>query len=145
LFAYPDFTEIEKEQVSYSNIQFSEEKLDVFVRNVYLPKNADAGGLAQDVSGYLFKYDGQNQLRISLRLPEIEEMDRSPVTLEVYANRQLIDRLPIDHTGDYELIVPLKNIQGETLEITLIINARYENHGDARPFSFFIKKMWLED
>jgi len=145
LFAYKEFSASEKKQVAYSKINFSRSKLNAFVRNVYTNEKNNTGKWAQDVSGYLFKYNGESRLIINLWIPDPIRMEQHPLELEIYANRKPVYHFEVNQENSYEIVVPLKDINCDTLEITIICNARYKNQGDARPFSFFLTKMELEN
>jgi hypothetical protein len=143
LFAYEDFSDLEKGQVSYSRIDFTRDDLDAYVRNVYIDEKNFFGKWAQEISGYLFKYNHESKLQIDLWFQNFEKYNQKPIELRLYANRVLVYYYPVDHDGSQQIIVPLKNISGDTLEITIACNARVTLEGDDRQLSFFINKMEL--
>jgi hypothetical protein len=141
LFAYEDFSDAEKRQVSYSKIDFTRDDLDAFVRNVYVDEKNNYGKWAQEVSGYLFKYNGESTLKIDLWFQNLEKYDQNPIELRIYANRVLVYYYPVDHDGLHEILVPLKNIGGDTLEITIACNSRVMLEGDDRQLAFFLNEL----
>jgi hypothetical protein len=141
LFAYEDFSDSEKRQVSYSKIDFTRDNLDAFVRNVYVEEKNNFGKWAQEVSGYLFKYNRESTLKIDLWFQNLEKYDQKPIELRIYANRVLAYYYLVNHEGSNEIIVPLKNISSDTLEITIACNTRVILEGDDRQLSFFLNKM----
>jgi hypothetical protein len=143
LFAYEEFSDLEKGQVAYSRIDFTNNDLDVYVRNVYIGEKANFGKWAQYVSAYLFKYNHESKLKIDLGFLDLEKYDKKPIELRIYANRALVYYYPVDHDGSHEIIVPLNNISSDTLEITIMCNAKFMAEGDGRQLSFILQKMEL--
>ena len=143
LFAYEEFSDLEKRQVAYSRIDFTSNDLDVYMRNVYIGEASNFGKWTQEVSGYLFKYNRESTLKIDLGFLNLEKYDQKPIELRIYANRVPVYYYPVNHDGSHEIIVPLENISGDTLEITIMCNAKFMAEGDDRQLSFFLTKMEL--
>jgi hypothetical protein len=141
LFAYEEFSASENERVSYSKIDFTGDKCDFFVRNVAVGEYNNSGKWAQDVSGYLFKYNQGSILKINLWVDKLRKYDQTPVDLRIYANRVLIYQYAVNHDGAQEINVPLKNIGGETVEITVICNSAVILDGDSRQHAILLKGM----
>jgi hypothetical protein len=143
LFAYEEFNDFEKGQVDYSRIDFTSNDLDVYVRNVYIGEKANFGKWAQFVSGYLFKYNHESTLKIKVGFLNLEKYDQKPIEIRIYANRKLVYDYPVIQDGSHEIIVPLENISGDTLEITISCNAQYMVEGDDRQLSLILNNMEL--
>jgi hypothetical protein len=143
LLAYKKFTNLEKKQVDYSKIDFSKNGNEFFTRNVYINENAGFGKWAQDASGYLFKYNRERTLKMDLWFPGLVKYDQTPVTLQIYANGMLVYRYDVNQDGSQKIFVPLEKINGDTLEITVICNARYDDQSFGYPLAFVLNDMEL--
>ncbi len=143
LFAYQGFNDLEKKQVSYSKIDFTNNDLKVFVRNVYVDENNSGGKWAQVDSAYLIKYNGESKLKMDLWFQDLDYYYRTPVELQVYANRMPVYKYEVDQAGFQEIIVPLHNISGDTLEFTIICNSFFIPEDDGRQLAFNIGDMEL--
>jgi hypothetical protein len=89
------------------------------------------------------KDDGGTRLKIDAWFPDLSKMDQSPVTLDVYVNQAFLYRHEVDETGKQAIDVPLKNIIGNILEITLVCNARFDVQSYAHPMAFVLKDIEL--
>jgi hypothetical protein len=143
LFAYEEFSALEKEKVSYSKIDFITDKFDFFVRNVDVKENNHSGKWAQDVSGYLFKYNQESILKINCWISNFRKYDQTPIELRIYANRVLAYQYVVNHDGDQKINVPLKNISGETIEVSIICNSAVKLDGNSRQQAILLKGMEL--
>jgi hypothetical protein len=143
-YSYVKFSDLEKRQVSYSSIDFTKNNLSIFVRNVFLNEDSVQGKWVSPVSGYLFKYNGESFLKINLSIIDLSKYRQNIVEMQVYANNFLVARYQINQGGPKELIVPLENIVGDTLEITIKCNAAFAVQGDGRALTFFLKEMELD-
>jgi hypothetical protein len=143
LFAYEEFNDWEKGKVSYSKIDFTGDILNSFVRNINVGENSNSGKWAQDVSGCLFKYNQEGILKINLRIDKLSKYDKTPIELRIYANRSLAYQYAVNHDGIQEIIVPLKNIGGETLEVTIICNSAIRLEGNSRQYAVLLNGMEL--
>ncbi len=84
---YPDFSDQEKRLVANSLIDFKvEDNSGVYTRNVFMHEKNMYGKWAQQVSGYLLKYDGEGTLRIVFVSPEMQKFESQPVTLEPFSD-----------------------------------------------------------
>jgi hypothetical protein len=143
LFAYEEFSDLEKAKVSYSKIDFSRDTSCFYARNVYIGGNSHSGKCAQDISGCLLKYQQEGILKINLLIFKLKRYDQTPIELRIYANRALACRYTVNQDGPQEIIVPLKNISGETLEITIESNSAIKLEGDSRQMSLVLNGMEL--
>jgi hypothetical protein len=143
LFAYEEFNDSEKATVSYSKIDFSGDTSDFYARNVYVGGNNNSGKCAQDVSGYLLKYNQEGTLRISLFIYKLGRYDQTPIELKIYANRAPTCQYTVNHEGSQEIIAPLKNISGKTIEVTIICNSAIKLEGDSRQMALVLNGMEL--
>ena len=142
--AYPDFTEIEKELVSNNIIDFKVgDGPVVFTRNVYMQEKNEYGKWAQQVSGYLLKYDGERKLRLVFVAPEIHKYDNQPVSLEIFVNKELVKTFAIMEPGVHRVDVQLKGIDSCPIEITLSSSARMLASYSTRNMAIFMVKMEL--
>lgn len=64
LFLYPEFTDVEKRQVSNNKIDFTINNSNIFVRNIYIDDKYNSAKFVQRSSGYLLKYDDEKTLKI---------------------------------------------------------------------------------
>jgi hypothetical protein len=69
--------------------------------------------------------------------------DQTPVTLQIYANGMLVYRYDVNQDGSQKIFVPLEKINGDTLEITVICNARYDDQSFGYPLAFVLNDMEL--
>jgi hypothetical protein len=144
LFTYPEFSDEEKRQVSYNKIDFTTvDNADIFVRNVYVDEKNNSGKWAQKLSGYLLKYNDERTLRITFWVPKLERYDRQPIELEVFVNKVLVTEFEINHDGSHEIDIPLENINGSTIEVSLLSNAKLLVADDPRELSVVLIKMEL--
>jgi hypothetical protein len=141
---YPAFTEIEKELVAYHLIDFTaEDDLVIFSRNVYMQEENVYGKWAQQVSGYLLKFDGEGTLGIVFVAPEIFTYDNQPVELEIYVNHELVRIYTIAQSGLHMVSVPLDDIDSSPIEVTLFCSAKMLPGYADRELSIFMVKMEL--
>jgi hypothetical protein len=144
LLAYPKFSDEEKRQVSYNKIDFKAiDNANIYLRNVYINENNNSGKWAQKLSGYLFKYNGEKTLRIQLWFPDLEKYDKQPFELDVFVNNVLMTGYEVSHDGSQKMNIPLKNVAGSTIEVTLISDAKILSAIDPRELSVFLISMEL--
>jgi len=141
--AYEPFSDQEKSQVSYSSIDFTKNNLDVFVRNVLSKEQNDSGKWAQPVSGYLFKYSGESQFKMDLWFPSLDQYLQNPVELQLSVNGTPVYTYNVNQKGGQEIIFPLGNITGNTLEITITCNTYMNPSIDSRKLAVFLNSMEL--
>jgi hypothetical protein len=142
-FSYEEFTDQEKSLVSYSFIDFTKNDLDVYTRNVYIDEKNQYGKWAQDVSAYLLKYAGEDNLKLSFWVPSLDQYDNNQVELRIYTDRNLVYYYPISHEGSQEILLPLKDISGNSLEITLKCNATLLSTSSSRRLAIFLTRIEL--
>jgi len=144
VFSYEEFSKVENDLVGYSSIDFTKNDSDVYVRNVYLEEDNQYGKWAQEVSAYLLKYSGEAKVKITLNIPGIETYVEEPTYLKIYTNRKLVYQRALVE-GLQEIEIPLDAINGDTLEITIMLNTCMDAEGLNRHLSLFLQRIELID
>ncbi len=143
LFLYPEFKEIERSQVNNNKIDFTMPNSNIFVRNVYINDKNNSAKFAQRSSGYLLKYNNEKKLKIVTWFPSLSLYYSKQIELKIYANKVLVKTYEIDHDGFQEFYIPLNNIVGDTIEVSILCNTEIISKQDYRELSFLIKEMEL--
>ena len=102
------------------------------------------GKWAQQVSGYLLKYDGEGTLRIVFVSPEMQKYESQPVILDIYVNNELLKKYEIGEKGVHSVDVPLRHIDHSIIEVTLSCSAKMSPGYVSRDLSIFMVKMELQ-
>ncbi len=142
---YPDFSDQEKRLVANSLIDFKvEDNSGVYTRNVFMHEKNMYGKWAQQVSGYLLKYDGEGTLRIVFVSPEMQKFESQPVTLDIFVNNELLKIYEFGEKGVQSVDVPLRHIDNSFIEVTLSCSAKMSPGYVSRELSIFMVKMELQ-
>jgi len=139
-----DFTDDDKKQVEDSAIDFTKKNKNIFVKNVYLDEDNTGGKWAKRCSSYLFKYSGENSMKIYTWFVQLENFDKKNVNLDIYANNQFVMNYDVRKDGGNIIDVPLKKIKGHTLEICIKCNSLIiPKNQDKRELAFIISRIEL--
>lgn len=115
----------------------------VFTRNIYIDENNSFEKWAQDVTGYLFKYNGESKLIIDLWFQTLDKYGQKPIKLQIYINRIPAYSFNVTKACEQQIIVLLENINLDTLEVTIMCNSFFVPEGDYRQMAFFLGDMKL--
>jgi len=115
-----------------------------FVRNADIYELIAPGKWANRVSAYLLRYSGEDGLSMGLRFEDPADYSTSPFEIAVYANQELVSRLIISEGGEQSFYMPLGDIQGETLELSLVCNAHIISVDPEHLRRFMVLNLQLE-
>ena len=108
-----------------------------------MEENNAYGKWAQRLSGYLLQYNGEETLKISVWYNDLNGYNNQDVELTVYVNKLAVTKYVVDRSGSHGINVPLNNVTGDTVEISILSNAKLLCESDDRELSVFVVGMGL--
>lgn len=143
--SYSPFSDQEKSLIKNNCIDFSNDPVNGFFRNVYSDEPDGIGKWAKMYSGYLLKYSGESNLTISTWFPELNLYPSHPINLEIFINNELLTSFEIEQSGKNDITIPILNLNSDPfLEVSLYLNSRLYPENDTRELAFRIIKIELK-